>query len=188
MQQNYAQWQQWMIAAQAGDADAYRKLLKDITPLLRNFIRKRLFDAERVEDVVQETLMGLHKMRHTYNPSQPFETWMFAITRYKVIDAIRQIKRQQARESYVADDDEYSFYETIADTKTNIGTADIRQDLIKALTTLPKKQRTIVTMLKVEGLSAAEVALKMDMSVSAVKVAAHRAYKKLRGELEGHGE
>lgn len=51
--------------------------------------------------------------------------------------------------------------------------------LSKILDSLPEKQKKIVTMMKIEGYTAEDAAKKMNMSVSAVKVAAHRAYKSL---------
>jgi len=49
---------------------------------------------------------------------------------------------------------------------------------------LPEKQATILQLMHQEGYTAKEVAEKMGMNESAVKVAAHRAYKVLRNKLE----
>ena len=182
--QQYAQWGTWMAQAQEGDQKAYAKLLQEITPLLRRFVSKKLFNQDLVEDTAQEILLAVHKSRHTYRPEQPFETWMFAIARYKIIDVIRSQTRKAEKEAGSINDPDSSFFETIAATETNTEMQDVRQDLEKALTALPDKQRKIVTLLKVQGLSVAEVAQQMSMSTSAVKVSAHRAYKQMKSVLE----
>jgi RNA polymerase sigma-70 factor (ECF subfamily) len=182
--EQYAQWGSWMRAAQKGDQRAYHQLLSAITPLIRNFTRKRLFDPHLVEDVTQEVLLGLHKMRESYNPHQPFETWLFAIMRYKTIDAMRQIGRKSKREEGSLNDELANLAETIAHPTANTEVGAWRHDLGKALGTLPAKQREIVTLLKVQGWSVKEVAQRMDMTPGAVKVSAHRAYKQMRERLE----
>ncbi len=184
MNKDSAYWSTLMAAAQRGNTKAYNQLLKEITPLLRNFLRKRLFDRSLVEDVVQEALMAIHKVRHTYNPEQSFTAWMFAITRYKFIDMLRKQKRTTGREIASFDDPNYSLSVTMADSKTNIHAGDAKYDIEKALTALSKRQRTIVTLLKIQGHTSTEVAKQMNMTVSAVKVAAHRAYKQMRNVLE----
>ena len=69
---------------------------------------------------------------------------------------------------------------------TNLG---IRAEYLEeALMGLPEKQRTIIKMMYVEGFTVKEVAEKLDMSVSAVKVTAHRVYKKLKIEITSKEE
>src|SRR6266404_5971959 len=77
-----AQRTQWMECAQRGDREAYRALLTDIASPLLRFLRRRIADPHELEDVYQDTLMALHRARHTYDPSRPFEPWLFAIARH----------------------------------------------------------------------------------------------------------
>lgn len=170
-----SQWQAWMIAAQQGDNSAYTRLLESLLPVLRGYVGKRLFDTHQVEDVVQTILLAVHQARHTYNSEQPFTPWLFAIARFKLIDAMRG----SGKTVPLADD-----YETfLPDEQNKTLSADNRLDLNRLLHVLPRKQRDVVALMKIQGLSAEEVAGKTGMSVSAVKVTAHRAYKKLRDLL-----
>lgn len=173
-------WQALMIATQKGDGQAYAKLLKEILPLLTAFIKKRVFDASQVDDVVQNVLLGIHTARSSYDPSQPFTPWLYAITRYKVLDYIRHTSRYTDNISLDSEQIE-TFFSVDANTQER---SELQKDLAKAMNMLPKKQQQIVTLMKIQGFSAAEVALKLDMSLSAVKVAAHRAYKTLEGALK----
>src|SRR5262245_49037090 len=62
-----------MQAAQAGDAQAYVRLLKEITPRLRQIVRRQRFfvSAEDIEDLVQDILLSLHAVRASYDPRRP---------------------------------------------------------------------------------------------------------------------
>jgi RNA polymerase sigma-70 factor (ECF subfamily) len=176
------QWNAWMVETQAGDAVSYRKLLKEIQPLLTNFLRKRMPD-ELVDDTVQETLMALHRVRHTYDPKQPFHAWLFAIARHKHVDALRKSGRKLAREGISLSD-----VETFLSDETNAyEQSELRQDLSQALDALNEKQRTVVELLKLKGWSLAEVAEHTGQSVGAVKVTAHRAYKAMKKLLGKDG-
>jgi RNA polymerase sigma-70 factor (ECF subfamily) len=174
-------WGVAMAAAQEGDAAAYHKLLVELLPEVRRLVRARLFDPTMAEDVVQNALLSLHRARHTYQPERSFGPWLRAIVRNATIDSYRQARRRSDRE--VGGD----LIDFIADARTG---ADARRRelapvLGKALEELPQKQREAVAMIQLEGLSVAEAALRAGVSVSAIKVRAHRGYRALRLRLQG---
>jgi RNA polymerase sigma-70 factor (ECF subfamily) len=164
-----------MRRAQQGDAAAYESLLKEAAALLRGFVGARLGPAD-AEDAVQETLLSIHKARATYDPARPFAPWMYAIARYRLADSARRGARRALRET--PGDPELA---GIDDDGRGLET---RADLAAALARLPERQRSIIELLKLEGLSVGEVARRLGMSESAVKVSAHRGYKVLRRLLE----
>ena len=174
-------WQQLMRAAQQGDSAAYATLLREVMPLVQRFVRSRIFDAALAEDISQDVLIALHRARHTYNPDQPFMPWLNAIIRFKSIDGLRKWSRHKEHELQDSD-----FVETFSASATKAEQEAIfdRQALSKALGALPAKQRRIVVLLKLQGLSIAEASKVTGMSVSAVKVSAHRAYKTLQQHLK----
>ena len=174
-------WAQYMADAQNGDAKAYKRLLSEITPAIRTFLNSRIFNKNSIDDMLQDVLMAIHTSRHTFRPDQPFERWMYGIARYKMIDHLRKLTRIKSHE--ISNDELVTF---LADTSNNTDKAWYF-DLEKALDVLPKKQRQIITLAKIEGYSMTEIADQMKMSESAVKVAAHRAYKKLKNWLVNYG-
>ncbi len=91
-------WAEAMRAERRGDAAAYERLLRDIAELLRRLIQHRLaqfgLGAHNAEDLVQDVLIGLHTKRHTWDAARPFLPWLYAITRYKLVDAARGLKRE----------------------------------------------------------------------------------------------
>lgn len=171
-----------MRLAQGGDASAYRRLLNEITPAIKSFLRTRFFHHDHVEDILQEILLAIHAARHTYRPEQPFQHWMYGIARHKMIDYFRRQMRKNTNE--VNDEELVTFLE---DPANNPEDALVREDIDKALQKLPRKQRAVVLLTKVEGYSMAEVAAKMGMSEAAVKVTAHRGYQKLKEWLIVYG-
>lgn len=163
-----------MRGAQQGDSKAYARLLTAITPPLRSFMMARLGSRADAEDLVQNTLLSIHKAGHTYDSARPFKAWMFAIARYNLNDHLRKMYRKDRFPEFSLDGlaDEIS-------TGHVTESHDRSKYLYEILEILPERQKKIVVMMKIEGYSAEDVAKVMNMSVSAVKVAAHRAYKAL---------
>ena len=166
----------WLMRRiQCGDREAYRELLDDVGPMLLRFIRRRVSDAAEVEDVYQDTLMALHRARHTYEPSRPLEPWLFAIARHAVIDHARRRCGRAAWEVLV---------DALPERPADVESAGIAH-IAAVLGRLPSGQREAFTMLKLEGLTAEEAAARAGVRVGALKVRAHRAYRALRVELAG---
>ena len=78
-------------AANRGDARAYGEFLREVTPLVRGIARARGggLGADVIEDIVQETLLAIHQKRHTWREDMAVRPWLYAIVRYKVVDAFR---------------------------------------------------------------------------------------------------
>jgi len=174
-----------MRLAQQGDSKAYARLFKKITPILRAFVGKNLNNAHDAEDVVQEILISIHKASHTYDTNRPFKAWMFTIARYRLADYLRAVysKRQKGRDVNFEDEAyQVSHPQNVTEDYEN------REYVGKLLDALPKKQRKIVTMMKIKGHTAQETAQKLNMNESAVKVSAHRAYKALAQKVEEEDE
>jgi RNA polymerase sigma-70 factor, ECF subfamily len=169
-----AQRTRWMECVQRGDREAYRALLTDIASPLLRFLRPRIADPHELEDVYQDTLMALHRARHTYDPSRPFEPWLFAIARHVAVDHFRYRMVHTSHEILVEELPE------------PVGDADpARPRLAEALDRLPQAQREAFEMLQLEGLSVAAAAARVGITTGALKVRAHRAYRALRAFLGG---
>ena len=168
---NENKFQELAERSQGGDKRSYGQLLRAITQPLRGFILKRISgNADDADDVVQDILVSIHRAFHTYDASRPFEPWMFAIARYRLADYLRGIYKK-AKETELDTD-------KISHVCNNL--FEDREDLRKLLEkTLSSRARRIVVGMKVEGKTAAEMAIELNMNANAVKTAAHRAYKTL---------
>ena len=167
-------WSTNMRVAMAGDDVAYRRLLEEIGRAVRTrvrgaFQRSRLGDAD-VEDVVQETLLAIHLKRHTWDPSQKLAPWVAAITRHKIIDAMR---RRGARRIEPIEDFEDVLPAPQADDPHEMS------DAKRLIDALPERQRDIVKSISLDGQSITATAARLMMSEVAVRVALHRALKAL---------
>ncbi len=167
-----------MRQSQEGDQRAYAELLRETARLLRPFLSKRLsFDSE-IDDLLQEILISVHKARHTYDGQRPFKPWVFAIAKFRLQDYLRSHYADQLRHALDISELEDKLHDDV--TETLFDYESISGEVQK----LPDKQATILRLLHHDGHTAKEVAEKLGMTESAVKVAAHRAYKVLRQKLE----
>lgn len=173
-----AQYRDWMLAGLAGDAGAYRRLLAALTGHLRAYYARRV-GPDAAEDLVQESLIAMHRSRATYDPAQPFTAWVYGIARYKLIDSYRREKRRAQVPLDEAPD-------LFAEDSTEAALA--RRDVKKLLAKLPEERRKLVEAIKLEGASVEETAQATGLSPSAVKVTVHRAVKTLNAELGGGDE
>jgi RNA polymerase sigma-70 factor (ECF subfamily) len=170
-------WGVLMVQAQAGEAPSYRRLLMEVTPYLRAIARRYHRDPRDVEDSVQDVLLTLHTVRHTYDPARPFKPWLVTIARRRIADRLRTQWRTCARESQINE----SLYETFADQQANPSEELPEEGLLRsAIAQLPAAQRQALTLLKMEEMSLQEAAQASGQSVSSLKVATHRAIKSLR--------
>lgn len=171
-----------MKAAQDGDRAAYRELLGEVAPLLRRRLTRRFpfLPHQDLEDLVQDILLAVHAVRATYDPARPFLPWLIAIARNRTADMARRYARRSARE--VAVD---TYPETFAEDETNGGGVyGDAEALTQAVKALPRGQRVAIELLKLRELSLKEAASVSGMSVTALKVATHRATRALRLALK----
>ena len=166
-----------MQRALAGDQHAYAELLLETSRFLRPYLAKRLNFTSEAEDVLQEVLLSIHKARHTYDGQRPYKPWAFAIAQFRLLDYLRTHYADRLRQAV-----ELSEVENIISgnvTESTVTYESISGEIRK----LPEKQATILQLMHQEGYTAKEVAEKTGMKESAVKVAAHRAYKILKRKL-----
>ncbi len=174
-----ATWRAWMASAQAGDGDAYEKLLRDLLPYARRKVSSSGVDAAAREDIVQNALISMHRARHTYRSERPFEPWLHAILRNAIIDWLRSRGRRMRYEVSLEDE---GVAEPAAAPAISLP-GELSPELSQALAALPAKQREAVELIHLEGLSVAEAAARAGITTGALKVRAHRGYRALRAKL-----
>lgn len=167
-----------MKLAQSGDQRAYAALLLETSRLMRPFLEKRLSFESEVDDLIQEILISIHKARHTYDGNRPYKPWVYAIAKFRLQDFLRSHYSDQLRHAIDFDELEESLHETVTESGFNY------ESISGEVKKLPEKQASILKLMHEDGHTAKEVAEKLGMNESAVKVAAHRAYKVLRKKLE----
>lgn len=172
-------WRAWMAAAQAGDGHAYEKLLLELLPHARRQVGGRVGDAAAREDIVQNALVSIHRARHTYRAERPFTPWFHAIVRNAIVDWSRSRARLSRREVSLGIEGVPGPAVEPAEPFANA----LSPELAQPLANLPPAQREAVELIHVEGLTAAEAAVRVGVSAGALKVRAHRGYQALREAL-----
>jgi RNA polymerase sigma-70 factor (ECF subfamily) len=173
-----------MAQAQAGDRLAYERVLADSVGLIRAVARRQGVQGALVDDVVQETLLSVHRARHTYDPSRSYNAWLAALAARRAIDSLRQQGRRELRELPELDGADYP--DGSEDAAEQIEQELRARKLHEAIAELPDGQRQAVeAALKEQSL--AETSAQTGRSATALKVSLHRALKVLRKRMGGGG-
>jgi RNA polymerase sigma factor (sigma-70 family) len=169
-----------MRSAQDGDSSAYTRLLAAVAPLVRRLAAKRWTGSEQPDDIVQDVLLSLHQVRHTYDPNRPFMPWLMAIAQHRLADAQRRQARRAQREVSVD-----VLPETFLDdgTKDPIDRMSDADALSRAVDELPLRQRQAVELLRFKEMPLKEAAAVSGLSIASLKVSMHRALQSLRAAL-----
>lgn len=174
-----ADWSQWMRQAQAGDRATYQRLLQSLVPYLSAIARRHLGHGDGVEDAVQDILMIVHGVRHTYEPHRPFKPWVSTIARRHCIDLERKRVRRLRHE--IGDEDALGAHASDDPTPEDVlRDAQAARGMRQAVSGLSPRQRDALALLKLDELSLREASAASGQSIPALKVACHRALKSLR--------
>jgi RNA polymerase sigma-70 factor, ECF subfamily len=168
-----------MARYQQGDFTAATALIHRLSPQLHRFFVVQFASRGDADDLLQETWLRIHEVRHTYRAGEPVLPWLYAIARHIRVDHYRKARRRSARERRLEE-----IHEVAAALPAG---SDRMPDLKTLLDPLPESQREVIEMLKVAGMSLEEVARATSSSVGSVKQKAHRAYASLRERLSGMG-
>ncbi len=125
---------------------------------------------------MQDVLLSIHAIRHTYDPERPFGPWLATIADRRALDRLRRRLRTAGRETALGPE-----HETFAEAPANSEAAGLEaEELTRALAQLPPGQRQALELLKLKEMSLKEASAATGLSITALKVATHRALKSLR--------
>ena len=178
-----------VASAVKGDQTAAARVLELVRPGVVRYCRSRVGGAERVnlsaDDVAQEVLIAVLSALPGYrDQGRPFMAFVYGIASHKVADAHRGAARNKS--------DPVEYLPEVLSTDTGPEDYLLEGEVTKAMAgllgTLPEKQREIIRLRVVVGLSAEETAEIVDSTAGAVRVAQHRAMKQLRARIEQDGK
>ena len=142
---------------------------------LRSFIRRRVADDATADDLTQETLIKVYRSRAAVPDTQRLEAWIYRIARNTVIDHYR--RRRPAAELPAA------LAAEPADDLPEFRGAVIAS-MRHFLATMPEIYREPVRLAELEGLPLAKIALRLGLSLSAVKARVRRGRAMLKKRLQ----
>jgi RNA polymerase sigma-70 factor (ECF subfamily) len=168
----------------SGDDLAFGAVYDAVAPRVLTLAARALGERTLAEDVVQQTLLNIHRARGAFVPGSPLMPWAYAIARRLIVDAIRRRQRELrlAQDGQPPDqqprpttpDEELMAYQTAGSLRV-------------ALAELPGSQQTVLH-LRGQGLPLSAMATTLGTTVTAVKLRLHRAMSSLRGALVGQRE
>jgi len=177
---NWSDMADLMARVQSGDREAYRTLLDLLIPWLRRIASRKLNRIEDVEDTVQEVLISLHAIRHTYDPKRALQPWVMTLAQRRIADRLRRNYQLMNRESPLPDDLDETFALSAANDRANPAIDLEPAALTRAMTHLPPRQRQAVELLRMQEMSLKEAAAVSGRTETSLKVAMHRALTSLR--------
>ncbi len=160
-----------------GDLPAFEVLFQRYGQVIRAYLA-RLVGAVHADDLAQATFLSVVRARGRFDRKAHFKPWLYAIATNAARDYFRRRREELTQTGELSSE--------LADE----GGSEARDEGLEravqnALAQLPQSQRVAIVMHRFQNLSFAEVAQALDLSESAVKVRAHRGYKRLRELLRG---
>ncbi|NKE63915.1 sigma-70 family RNA polymerase sigma factor [Lentzea sp. PSKA42] len=173
-------------AAAAGDRRAIERLLASIRPQVVRYCRARVGRQERsfvsADDVAQDVCLAVLMALPKYSEEgRPFLAFVYGIAAHKVADAHRSAARNRAEPVPEVPDTP----ETEAGPEQRAVQGELSERMAQLLLILPERQREILMLRVVGGLSAEETAEAVGSTPGAVRVTQHRALAQLRRSLTG---
>lgn len=178
-----------VAAAAQGDRTALAQVLRTIRPLVVRYCRARVGAAERgqlsADDVAQEVCLAVMTALPRYqDQGRPFMAFVYGIAAHKVADAHCSAARNRA-DPVAEVPESMSLDDSPEEQALN---AETSRQMKQLLGTLPEKQREILVLRLVVGLSAEETAAAVGSTAGAIRVAQHRAIARLKKEVTRAGE
>lgn len=163
-----------------GDDAAFADVYDSIAPRVHAYLLRQIREPASAADLLQQTLLQIHRNRGRYLTGFAVLPWAFAIARRLLIDEMRRRKTDALWSARaVADDDRL----TATAPEDEVVSRELAARVSNELSRLPENQRVAFELLRLDGLSHDEAAEVLGTTVSAVKLRAFRAYSALRAAL-----
>ena len=186
---------QRMIRLQEGDQHAFDEIVAEWQSPLYGFFFRNTRDAQRSEDLVQETMLRLFRKAWDYIPTGRFRGWLFRVARNLLIDNVRRqntdalVRRVTAA---ISPDGELTDLLSLlpGDTKSaelRVAEDELADTVREMLVELPEEQRQTFIMHPHHSLTLSEVADAMNTSLPTAKSRLRLAKEKLRYQLSCRG-
>jgi RNA polymerase sigma factor (sigma-70 family) len=176
--------QDFIRQLKAGDESAFKDLVLNYQNKVFNVCLGLLKNEEEAEDISQEVFIEVYQKISQFNAESKLSTWIYRIAINKSLEQIRFHKRQKrfawltslfGMEDKFAERQSEFYHPGVA-----LENKERSRVLFKAIDQLVENQRTAFIMHKLEGLSYAEIAEIMQLSIPSVESLLHRAKKKLQ--------
>ena len=168
--------------AAAGDQHAWREVIDEFGPRVFGLMRVQCGDPDLAEELTQSTFCTVAaKIADGYQEHGRFESWLFRIAMNRLRDEMRRRKRHARPTTNEA---MAAFIKAPPSTEGEAIDQDDRTALARALEQLGAKERQIIDLRHVGGLSFRQIEELLEEPVGTLLARHHRALRKLRGLIE----
>src|SRR5262249_15523443 len=175
-----------MLRVKEGDSASFDLLLEKYQLPVIHFLYRMVQNQSISEELGQEVFLRVYRSRATYEPTAKFTTWLFRIATHLALNWLRDGKNEKSQER-LDDNTGSSTVRDVVDRKPTVEHVMIHQvridEVRRAVSMLPEKQRAAVLMHKYEEMEYSQIAAILNCSESAVKSLLFRAYETLRARL-----
>lgn len=165
-----------VLRARAGDDGAFDELVRLHMRQAFQVAYRVVGHREDAEDLVQEVFLAAHQYLDSFDVERPFGPWLMRI----VVNRGANLRRSRTRRTT---EDEVDGVSSAPSALEETERADMRMILTRALATLPERQRMIVTLFDVDGMTSTEIGEMMGLAPGTVRWHLHEARRALRGVL-----
>lgn len=177
-----------------GDPAACRLFVDLNSASVYNVALKLLGDEQEAEDVLQETFMSAFEALDSFEARSKLSTWLYRIAYNASLMRLRKRKQMTAfsldRPTLDGDGLEMPMRQQLVDWSAvpddELLTAEAREEMDRAIAELPEALRSTFVLRDIQGLSGAETAEVLGITVQAVKTRLHRARLRLRDRLSDY--
>jgi RNA polymerase sigma-70 factor (ECF subfamily) len=169
-----------VAAARAGDRGAFERLVTRVRHTVHRWANRFTRDADEAEDVTQLVLLKLHDQLPAYQSRSPLTTWLFRVTKNVATDRYRLDARRAAL--LAARTSEQVVGDTRDDGNEEIN-ARLAATVAQYFAALPARQREIFELADLRGHSVADIAARLEIEPSTVRVSLLRARRAIRARM-----
>ncbi|MCY4514589.1 MAG: sigma-70 family RNA polymerase sigma factor [Candidatus Tectomicrobia bacterium] len=182
----------WIRRSRQGEAHAYRHLVERYQGQVHRLVSSLLgYQHGNVDDVVQEVFVKAYFSLKRFREDAGFATWIYRIAVNRARDEIRKESRHVSLDTTLSGEAMQALkglWDQASDEEkeASMASESLQRFVGQAITALPEKLRTVVTLKDMEGLSYQEVGQVLNRSVGTVKSRHSRARQRLRSLLAPH--
>jgi len=166
-----------------GETALFEVIMRRYNQRLYRVARAIVGDESEAEDVMQQAYVNAYVNLHQFAQRARFSTWLTKIAVYEALARVKRKRRQGLEPLPVGEGGEDMLRSEAPDAERRAYASEIGAFVESAIAAMPEVYRTAFVMREVEGLSMAEVAGCLDVSVDTVKTRVHRARARLRKDL-----
>lgn len=173
-----------------GDIDAFEKIIEAYESKVFGVIYHMINDKNEVEDIAQEVFIKVYKNLHKFQGNSSLYTWIYRITVNLCLDVIKSKKKVIYLDDTIKTEDGEIDRELPSNEKTGeeiYEEKELKDIMRKCISKLPEKQRAMVILRDIKGLSYEEISEITNIKLGTVKSQINRARIKLKELLEADG-